>query len=412
MQASPQDRLWPTLSPPALALHLSVQTQRQALPLHLEKICVPLRPRLFSFAFYRELCHSSRHRAPMTRTTEPLFAAQRRSGTKLPPALTSPSPFKHAEIKHPSGSFPKGWVGRGAFCCSQLPIYFHGSPSPLFPSQETGRCSLFPGAEPRSRVARAQPTPNPRISHTETTRNPHVTDAPSWPASSRCLPTWPVAGVRGAGTGAEAGGGAVPSGGRWRWRVPPAVGRPGRGGRARKGGAVQSWAQSGRLRAARRRPAAHGLLCPWGSRAEHSGPQPPAVGTCARAVSTVRVSPRRGLSPPFPGDSRTRAGEIGSAESVVEPAAGSRCPAPAAGRPLREGSPESERAGEAGLGRWMYGQTDRGSRRGSSPCAVCSWLRWDSLRPVLAWSGWDGWRRRWVECCILVREWWVTQRHG
>lgn len=34
MQASPQDRLWPTLSPPALALHLSVQTQRQALPLH------------------------------------------------------------------------------------------------------------------------------------------------------------------------------------------------------------------------------------------------------------------------------------------------------------------------------------------------------------------------------------------
>lgn len=213
--------------PGPASLCADAETGSSPAPTHLEKICVPLRPRLFSFAFYRELCHSSRHRAPMTRTTEPPFAVQRRSGTNLPPALTSPSPFKHAEIKHPSGSFPKGWVGRGAFCCSQLLIYFHESPSPLFPSQETGRCSLFPGAEPRSRVARAQPTPNPRISHTETTRNPHVTDAPSWPGEQP-LPS-DVAGRGGPRCRYRC------RGGRRGRPVGRAVAGPARGGPARAG---------------------------------------------------------------------------------------------------------------------------------------------------------------------------------
>lgn len=159
---SPGQPLAESGPPGPAALCADAETGSSPARTHLEKnMCVPLRPRLFSFAFYMELCNSSRNRAPMTRTTEPPFAAQRKSGANLLPALTSPSPFKHAEMKHPSGSFPKGWVGRGAFCCSQLLIYFHGSlPAPLslpgnrsldaaLCSQAPSRGHAWPGHSPR-----------------------------------------------------------------------------------------------------------------------------------------------------------------------------------------------------------------------------------------------------------------------
>lgn len=134
---------------------------------------------------------------------------------------------------------------------------------------------------------------------------------------------------KGGGGGGAEGGGAEGGGGPAR-RGPARAGRAGAVKAARRGGRAQSGSACG-LRGAAGGPRA---LCPWGSPAEPSG-LCPAAGTCARAVSAVRV-------PPVPRTFR--------------------------GRPPL--SPRSQRR----LGRdgRTNRRTDRGLRRGISPCAGCA----------------------------------------